>query len=78
MSKQRWRIRTEVALAAVSAVFAMLTVVWKDWIEITVGVDPDHHDGSLEWLIVGVAVTASLVLSILARWELRRLAARVT
>ena len=31
---------------------AILTLVWRDWIEGVFGYDPDHHNGSFEWELV--------------------------
>lgn len=64
----------EAAAAAASAVFLVLTLLWKDWIEIVFGVDPDHHSGSLEWAIVAGSVAATLLLVALARREWLRAA----
>jgi hypothetical protein len=40
--------------------------------EIVFGVDPDHHNGSFEWLIVAVLLAATFVFSLLARraWKM--------
>jgi hypothetical protein len=73
--KRNVRIRfwVETALATFSGVFFLLTLLWKDWIEIIFGVDPDHHSGSLEWLIVSVALLATIAFAVLARLDWRRL-----
>jgi hypothetical protein len=39
-------------LAAFSGGLAVLSVFWPDWIEALTGYDPDHHNGTVEWLIV--------------------------
>jgi hypothetical protein len=54
----------------------VLTLVWKDWIEIVFDVDPDRHSGSLEWLIVVAlaATTISLVIAGRSEWRRPRLA----
>lgn len=67
------RIRVEMGLAVASAALALLTLIWKDWIEIVFRVDPDHGDGTAEWWVVaGLAVVAVAGFA-LSRWELRRL-----
>jgi len=73
--KRNLRIRfwVEASLAGLSGVFLLLTLLWKDWIEIVFGVDPDHHSGLLEWLIVAVALLATIGFSAMARLDLRRL-----
>jgi hypothetical protein len=65
----------EAFLAAVCGISTVLTLLWKDWIEILFGVDPDHGNGSLEWLIVVVSLAATVTLSALARHEWRQAAA---
>jgi hypothetical protein len=64
----------ELALATVSGLLGLLTLVWRDWIEGVFGWDPDHHNGSLEWLLVAVLLLAALALGALARrgWRRRR------
>lgn len=68
----RRRFWVEAAAAGLTALFSVLTLLWKDWIEIVFRVDPDHHSGSLEWLIVGVCLAVAVGLSILARIEYQR------
>jgi hypothetical protein len=61
-------------LAAVSGVSAVLTLLWKDWIEILFRVDPDRGSGAAEWLVVVGSLGAAVALSALARREWRRVA----
>ena len=60
------------ALAAISAVLFVVTLVWHDWIEIVFRVDPDHGSGWLEWLLAVMALGLTLTFSISARREWRR------
>ena len=65
----------EILLAVVSGISTVMTVLWRDWIEILFGMDPDHGNGSVEWLIVVASLAVTVVLSMLARREWRRAAA---
>jgi hypothetical protein len=47
-------------------------VFWRDWIEALTGFDPDHHNGSFEWLIVAGLFAASVLVARAARVEWRR------
>jgi hypothetical protein len=68
-----WLFWTETALSALSLLALVLTLVWKDWIELLSGVDPDNHSGSLEVLIaLGFALVA-IAFGLLAGRERRRL-----
>jgi hypothetical protein len=67
----RARFWAEAVLAGLVGFLALLTLVWHDWLE-SVGVDPDHHNGSAEWLIVVVLALLCVVLSVAARAEWRR------
>lgn len=61
----------ESALAAITASLAVLTLVWPNWIEGVFGYDPDHHNGSLETVIVIVCALAALLTGVLARRQSR-------
>jgi hypothetical protein len=68
------RFWVELGLGLASTLFAVLTLAWKDWVEIVFKVDPDHHSGSLEWTIVAVAVAATVIALAAARVEWRKAA----
>jgi hypothetical protein len=68
----RPRFWWEAILGAVTGVLGLVTIFWSDWIEAIFGVDPDHGNGSAEWLIVAVLLVASLALAFGARFEWRR------
>jgi uncharacterized membrane protein YidH (DUF202 family) len=62
----------ETGLALLSGALAILTLFWDGWIEALTGFDPDHHNGSLEWAIVGGLAVISIVVALAARAEWRR------
>lgn len=68
----RRRFWVEIGMALASGVVFLLTVLWKDWIEIVFRVDPDQYSGSTEWLIVFVSVVITVTTVALARSEWRR------
>jgi len=68
----RVRAWGESALALVTGVLAIVTVFWRDWIEALTGYDPDHHSGSVEWLIIAGLALVCVVASVSARAEWRR------
>ncbi len=70
---QNRRLRLEICLAALSAVLFLVTIAWPEWIEEVFGVDPDHGDGSLELLILGVTAVCAIVASLRARSDWRAL-----
>jgi hypothetical protein len=65
--------KVEAALAALSAVLGVVTLFWRDWIEVT-GWDPDNHSGSAEWFIAGALILAAICLAALARVGAQRTA----
>jgi hypothetical protein len=75
LSRAFW---VEFVAAAASGLLAALTAVWPDWIEGVFGVDPDHHNGSVEWAVVVVCAAVAIVFASLARREWRRLQAAST
>lgn len=67
----RARFWIDSAVAGAVGALALLTLFWHDWLE-AFGWDPDHGDGTAEWVIVAVLATVALVAGALARWEWRR------
>jgi hypothetical protein len=51
MRGSKVRVRLETAIAVFAAALGILTIFLHDWIEALTGWDPDHHNGSFEWLI---------------------------
>jgi hypothetical protein len=73
MGQVHRRLRIEIALGVLSAVLFLLTLVTREWIELVFRVDPDHGDGSFEWLIFAATATVALGAALLARADWRRL-----
>jgi hypothetical protein len=65
----RTRFWVETGLATAAGIFTVLTALWKDWIEIVFGADPDHHSGSLEWLLAAGTLAVAICFCIAARHE---------
>lgn len=68
MRKRFW---IESAAAVACGALTVVTLFWRDWIEVT-GWDPDDRSGAVEWLVVAVLAVISLVSAVLARVEWRR------
>jgi hypothetical protein len=68
----RRRFWPEAGLALLSAVLAIVTSVRPDWIEGLTGWDPDHQNGSFEWMLTAGLAVLVLVLAALARHEWHR------
>lgn len=62
----------EALLALGNAILLVMTVLWKDWIEIVFDVDPDAGSGALEWAIVAITLLLTIAFLALARSEWRR------
>jgi hypothetical protein len=65
----------EAGIALAAGALGILTIFWRDWIEILTGWDPDHHNGRAEWLIVVGLLTLAAVAGSLARRHWTRLTA---
>jgi hypothetical protein len=65
--------RIEAAAAVLTAALGILTIFWRDWIEILTGWDPDHHSGSTEVGLIAVLFVLSVACALLARRTYRRL-----
>ena len=65
----------EVAVALATGVLGILTIFWRDWIEILTGWDPDHHDGSVEWILVVGLLAVAVTIGLAARRHWRLLTA---
>ena len=68
----------EALLALGNAVLLVMTLAWKDWIEIALKVDPDANSGAAEWAVVAVTVLLTMTFVTLARAEWRRAATQTT
>ncbi len=71
-SNVRARFWLESSIASLSGVLGLVTLFWRDWIEAITGFDPDHHNGSVEWLIVAVLLAIAVSLGAFARVEWHR------
>ena len=73
MKQSMLRIRSEAAVAVLAGALAILTLVWRDWIESLSGWDSDHHNGSVEWLVAAVLLAVALAMATVSRrhWKLR-------
>jgi len=66
-------LATERIIAALTAVLAVITTAWPQWIELLTGADPDGGDGLLEWALVGGLASVALISAGLAIREARLL-----
>jgi hypothetical protein len=71
----RVRFWVEVVLSVVSGVSLVLSLVWKEWIEMLTGLDPDNGSGSAEWAVVVLSALTLITFATLSRFEWRRAAA---
>ena len=71
-SNVRARFWVEAGLASLCGFLAVLTLFWRDWIEALTGFDPDHHNGSFEWIIIAGLFLVCVLVSVAARVEWRR------
>jgi len=69
---RRARIWIERGLACLSALLAVTTLLWRDWIEIVFRVGADGGSGALEWAIVTACLAMGVAFGALARRDARR------
>lgn len=62
----------EVGVASLAGVLFVATLVWPDWIELVLHVDPDGGNGLFEWVIVAALLATAIGFGRLAALELRR------
>ena len=71
-ARRRTRIRVESAVALLAALLGLLTVAWKDWIEVLFRVDPDARSGTAEVGVVLGLLALALLLGAAAGFERHR------
>jgi hypothetical protein len=74
MTQLTGRFWAMAGLACGSLLLLLMTLVWKDWIEIVFRADPDQGTGAVEWLIVACTSAATVIFTICARIEWRQAA----
>jgi hypothetical protein len=72
----RARFWIESVLAGLCAFLAVLTWLWRDWIEAVTGLSPDNQEGSFEWSLVAALLVLCVVASLAAHREWARMRAR--
>ena len=70
--KLRRQFWVETVVGAVTGILCVVTPIWPDWIEALSGWDPDQHDGSVEWMIVGGLLVVTVTTLTMAAREWRR------
>ena len=66
------RVRLEAGVAVLFAAWAAVTLFWPDWIELSIGADPDSGSGATEWGIIILLAALALAVGLLARRDFRR------
>jgi hypothetical protein len=74
MKPSKIRAGLESAIALLAGLLGVVTIFWHDWIEALTGWDPDHHNGSVEWLFVAVLLVVAVAMGVVARRHWRLLA----
>jgi hypothetical protein len=66
------RFWIEAGLGSISSVLVIATLVWPDWLELVLHIDPDGGNGAVEWAVVAVFTLVSVASFALARVDWRR------
>jgi hypothetical protein len=69
---RRKRLWVALAAASASGVMSIVTICYPDWIEFLTGIDPDHQDGSFEWVIAAAFFAGAVSAANVARGEWQR------
>lgn len=75
MRRSEIRPRLEMIVALCAGILGILTIFWRDWIEVLTGWDPDQHNGTVEWIVVVGLLAVAVVMGLAARLHWRQLAA---
>lgn len=72
MRPSKLLVQLELAIALGGGVLGILTIFWHDWVEALTGWDPDHHNGSVEWILVVGLLAVAVVMGLVAHrhWKL--------
>lgn len=65
----RSRFWLETGMGTITGILFVITLMWRDWIEIVFGVTPDSGNGWLELLIFGILSVVTITLFVLASYE---------
>lgn len=68
----RWFFWLETGIASLTGVFCVMALLWRDWAEVLLRIDPDQGSGAFEWMVVGALLLVTLGVCALARREWHR------
>jgi hypothetical protein len=71
LRRLRPRFWIEFGCANACLMLGVVTLTWRDWIELVLHVDPDRSSGMLEWSLVGVFAVLAVTLTAVACREAR-------
>jgi hypothetical protein len=66
------RFWVEAGLGVASAALLLVTLLWPDWLELVLHIDPDGGNGAVEWVIVAGFALAAVVFLVVARADWQR------
>lgn len=59
----------QVSLASLTGTLLIVTLVFREWIEVILRITPDRESGALEWVVVALLFFATVVFTFFARYE---------
>lgn len=69
MGLSKLRLWLDIIVTSIVGLLGVLTVFWHDWIEVLTGWDPDHHNGSEEWIIVAALLIVATAMGFVTRYH---------